>query len=494
MRLILFTACLCLTAGIAAAGTCENKKPADPATASSGSASQQKHESGVAADLRKEEKEFSDASPLGCVILLFTGNPLHIAAGSLAPQNGFAGGVAFGHAWDVGETWSFNWDSDAVASANGSWRAGAYLTAVWEPNVHIQVLRGRQKADAAGPDLGLKRATTFHIYAQSISLKKLTYFGLGPSTSDTARSYYGMQETIIGGNVTRGFWAKVNASVAGELNGRIVNINPAAGQTSPTIGALYTDATAPGLGHQPIFTQFGETFRIRPDIGGGALGFNYSVRLQQYLSRGYSNSFQRFTLDLEHTIPLAKTTRKALRNGELYPSEFNSPDSCGVGHKENERACQSYTHRGQAITKDRDGTIGFRFLLVDSIVPSGNMVPFYYQPTLGGSDINGNSSLASYQDYRFRAPDLMLVRGSFEHSVWGPIGFMLNADAGKVGLHPTDVGTAPWIHSFSAGLTLRAGGIPAVSLSIAWGGHEGMHTIANVSPTLLGGSSRPSLY
>jgi hypothetical protein len=50
------------------------------------------------------------------------------------------------------------------------------------------------------------------------------------------------------------------------------------------------------------------------------------------------------------------------------------------------------------------------------------------------------------------------------------------------------------LHSYSAGLTLRAGGFPMVYLMYAWGGHEGTHTIVNVNTSLLGGADRPSLY
>jgi hypothetical protein len=31
-------------------------------------------------------------------------------------------------------------------------------------------------------------------------------------------------------------------------------------------------------------------------------------------------------------------------------------------------------------------------------------------------------------------------------------------------------------------------------LLFAWGGHEGTHTVANISTSLLGGTSRPSLF
>jgi hypothetical protein len=146
------------------------------------------------------------------------------------------------------------------------------------------------------------------------------------------------------------------------------------------------------------------------------------------------------------------------------------------------------------VTHNREGSIGFRFFLSESFTPQGHEVPFYFQPTLGGTDINGNSSLSSYQDYRFRAPNVVLLREDFEHSIYGPLGFAFIADQGKVALTLGDWGSSSWLHSFSAGLTLRAGGFPQVFLLFSWGGNEGTHTIANVNTSLLGGSARPSLY
>jgi hypothetical protein len=121
-------------------------------------------------------------------------------------------------------------------------------------------------------------------------------------------------------------------------------------------------------------------------------------------------------------------------------------------------------------------------------------VPFYFQPTLGGSDIDNNPALASYADYRFRAPNLLLARGSFEHSIWGPFGLSFMVDEGKVAPTHGHIAFSHLLHSYSAGLTLRAGGFPMVYLMYAWGGHEGTHTIVNVNTSLLGGADRPSLY
>jgi hypothetical protein len=49
------------------------------------------------------------------------------------------------------------------------------------------------------------------------------------------------------------------------------------------------------------------------------------------------------------------------------------------------------------------------------------------------------------------------------------------------------------LHSYTFGLTLRAGGFPAVIASWSTGGTEGHHFAFTISTSLLGGSARPSL-
>lgn len=120
-------------------------------------------------------------------------------------------------------------------------------------------------------------------------------------------------------------------------------------------------------------------------------------------------------------------------------------------------------------------------------------MPFYFQPTIGGQDINSALALESYQDYRFRAPNILLIQGSFEHSIWGPIGLQFMADQGRVAATSGDLGFSHLRHSFAAGLTLRAGAFPMVYLMFAWG-PEDNHNIFNMNTSLLAGSSRPSLY
>ena|SRR5205807_5238083 len=104
-------------------------------------------------------------------------------------------------------------------------------------------------------------------------------------------------------------------------------------------------------------------------------------------------------------------------------------EACGLSQRPGEGPCKG-------IARDLQGSIGLRFFLAASMTPGGDVVPFDFQPTLGGLDINGNPSLPSYQDYRLRALSVMFLRGSFEHSVWSriPLGISLMADGGKVAL------------------------------------------------------------
>src|SRR5262249_28873282 len=204
---------------------------------------------------------FSFHSIVNCGYTLFTDHPLHIAAGSLAPQNGFGVGAAFIYHWTPSNSWRLSWDMDAVGSTNGSWRAGGYLTAIWTRHRQITVSAG-----GTGPthsNLAVTEYPVFHVVAQNISLNTLTYFGLGPNTSDTARSYYGMRETIVGVNAVYPLAGTLNLSVFGEANGRFVDIRPALGRTSRSIEQLFTPLTAPGIARQPGFAQFGEGIRIR---------------------------------------------------------------------------------------------------------------------------------------------------------------------------------------------------------------------------------------
>src|SRR5262249_39161152 len=152
---------------------------------------------------------------------------------------------------------------------------------------------------------------------------------------------------------------------------------------------------------QPAFFQHGEGLRFQTKslFAGDRLRLNYLLLFQQFLAGGSPFSFRRFTADLNHEFPIYSTTKSYSGRPQ------NGPDDCSKATED---------HACPAITRNREGGLAFRFFFSESATSAGNAVPFYFQPTLGGADINGNPTLSSYQDYRFRAPNVMLLRQSFE--------------------------------------------------------------------------------
>jgi hypothetical protein len=443
-------------------------------------------ESGLGADFRHEKDHLKDCTSfktvIGCGETLFTGHPLHIAAGSLAPGNGVGMGLAFVTHWTPNETWRLNWDADGVTTPNGSWRAGAYMTAVYARRRQIVVVPG---GSGTTSNLAVQEYPVFHFYAQGISLEQVGYFGLGPNTKEADRAYFGMQQTVIGTNAVWPVFKKLNVSLVGEANGRFVDIRPSLNQASPSIEQLYSEATAPGLTRQSAFVQFGEGIRMRPQLAAGFVRLNYLAQFQEFISPGASQySFNRLKVDLSHEFPLYRKTRS------LIPLDSNGPNDCSAGV--NIHDCPPITG---GTSRNLEGSVNLRFVMNESFVSSGHAVPFYFQPTLGGSDINGEASLGSYRDYRFRAPNTILLRASFEHSLFKwPVGVTAMIDEGKVANTRGGLDLTHLRRSYSAGLTLRAGGLPLIYLLFSWGGDEGRHTIVNIAPSLLGGAARPSLY
>jgi len=423
---------------------------------------------------------FTIGNIFGVAQTLFTGQPLHIAVGSIAPQNGFAGGLAFVEHKDFSDEWRMTFNTDAVAAGNGSWRAGGYIKAYKLGGGQIVVVNGPGKTQS--PFFHV--APLFNFYAETESLNRIYFYGLGPNTLPTGKAAFGLTQTIAGGSAVVPL-GRGGISLSAELNGRIPQLRPDARETVPTIGSLYTEATAPGLTTQPSFLQPGVGFRMQPTVFAQHLRLNYLAEFQDFTALGNSAySFRRWTADLNHEFPL--DTKVHL----TAASDQNGPDSCTPDPNDK---CPSPTHVSTAI--NHEGSVAIRLLMTGSIADAHSNVPFYFDPTIGGSDLNGNAILPSYPDYRFRAPNLILLRGTVEHSLPKiPLGAYFSVDAAKSALTRSDIDFSNLRQSYTVGLTVHAGGLPVVYLLFSWGGNEGTHSTFSVSNVLLGASARPSLF
>src|SRR6202012_2828178 len=126
----------------------------------------------------------------------------------------------------------------------------------------------------------------------------------------------------------------------------------------------------------------------------------------------------------------------------------NGPDSCAPTP---DVKCPSPTHVSSAL--NHEGSIDFRLLMMGSAAGAGSAVPFYYDPTVGGSDIDGQALLPSYPDYRFRAPNVVLLRETIEHAIPKvPLGAYFSVDEGKAALARSDIDFTNLRTSYSVGL------------------------------------------
>ena len=420
---------------------------------------------------------------------------MHIAVGSLAPQNGVAAGLAFVEHKNYTNESRASWDIDAVATGSGSWRAGGYMKAYRLPSGSVY-----------------RVAPLLNFYSQSISLNRVDYFGLGPNTTDLTHTTFGFSENITGMHAAipiDRFLRPAKLAIVAEFNGRFPSIRQGNNGLLPSIGDLFNDVTAPGLSHQSVYIQPSEGVRIDPGLLKGRVRLNYLLQFQQFVAPGNSAySFRRWNADFGHEIPLYGVLpakwRKSYYANRSTQFQYHGPDDCSATNGERnislKRAASVKPDPARpcpiiSTTEKLEGSISLRAFISESFADRGSVVPFYFSPTIGGSDINGTAMLASYPDYRFRGPDLLLFRGVLEHSIGKlPIGAVFSVDEGKIGLRRDDVSLDHLRHSFGVGFTIRAGGLPVISVVFAWGGQEGSHTTATISPTLLGGSARPSLF
>ena len=100
----------------------------------------------------------------------------------------------------------------------------------------------------------------FNLYAQSISLNKINFYGLGNDSTQAGASVFGMTQTIVGGGVIKPVFecraiSKLNLALLGEANGRFANLRSEYGQSFPSIQTRYNNATAPGLASHTIFNM-----------------------------------------------------------------------------------------------------------------------------------------------------------------------------------------------------------------------------------------------
>lgn len=367
--------------------------------------------------------------------VLFTGDGVHPVAGSIVPGSGFAGGLGLGLNRALqSKPLRFSTNVEARGSTGGFWEVGGTLN----------ILGSSQTDD--------NRHIHGTLFAEHRSLLQLSYFGLGNTSLVANQSVYGLEDTTVGGTISIPLPGAIE--ISGDLEGLWTSPAPFHGSAIPSIEQIFTPANTPSLDTSTNYVVSGVSIDwlhpldecqhcwYRTDVTGGFHLFHEAS--------GAPYSFRRFNVAWTQTV---------------HPFPDSSTDF---------------------------GTVSIVGHLTESAAPAGNSVPFYLDPTIGGTDLNNYDVIRSYRDYRFRAPNALTFQGEYTRPIYDPLGFLFFYDVGKVAQSRGDLDISHMRHSFGLGLTVQIGGATLFKFYYAWAGREGTHTNYTGNTNNFAGENPPS--
>ena len=210
----------------------------------------------------------------------------------------------------------------------------------------------------------------------------LSYYGSGPDSRKTGRTDFRLEDTAF--DLTLGV-RPVRHFTAGASAGYLLNnIGPGTDSRYASTELVYAPAQSPGIDHQVNFLRTGGFVQYdwRDNPGGPRRGGNYFAQFGDYRDR---------------TLGLADFRRLDIE-GQQYFSLLNQRRVIAL------RARSALTFH-------------------DSSQP----IPFYMQPTLGGSE-----DLRGYRPFRFHDDNLFVANAEYRWEVFSGLDMALFADAGKV--------------------------------------------------------------
>lgn len=300
-------------------------------------------------------------------------------------------------------------------------------------------------------------------YAHARGLPLMPFYGIGPDTQRANITDFGERDVWAGASVFVPLKSWLAVGSAAEY--RSTRINGIGDPAVRSINTYYTEATAPGLASQPGFAHYDVFAQPHREWRWTHVNSRVDYSFYQDLDTGHY-SFRRFRADYLQKI---------------YPER------------------QKETTGGGAATRTQpnyDSVLYIAGRFTASGTSGGNVVPFYLQETIGGSDIDNDPTLRGFEDYRFRAPDLLSIQVQYERRllpaaasgdvstvrrIAGALGIMAFYDTGEVANQASDLSFSDLRHSFGFGLTLWSGEKVWFRAYVGLGSGEGSHQFFGVN-------------
>ncbi len=210
----------------------------------------------------------------------------------------------------------------------------------------------------------------------------LDYYGPGPQSSKLSRSTYRLEDTQF--NATAGLQLLPQLGVGGSFGYTLLNAGPGTEDDFISADKVFTPGQTPGIQDQANYTRqslFAQ-YDTRDNPGGPRSGSNYLVEYTFYQDRSLGrHDFDRLDLHLQQ-----------------YVSFFNQ-----------RRVFALRAHTSLAFTD------------------TGQSVPFYLQPIIGGSE-----NLRGYRPFRFYDDNSLILNAEYRWETFSGMDMAIFADAGKV--------------------------------------------------------------
>lgn len=273
------------------------------------------------------------------------------------------------------------------------------------------------------PNLAHKRLRT-EFWASHRDYPQEDFFGVGPDSLRANEVSYAVRSNFLGARAAARLLPIVTAG------GGVEYQNPRLGRGRdshvPSVEALFTPATAPGLGAAIDY--------VRP------MAF----------------------LEVDYREP------KNARRGGWYRVDFSRFDDRTTG-----------SHNFTRTDVDLRQFVGFlagrrviagRLFVSTSDTDPGQSVPFYLMPTLGGND-----TLRGFRQYRFRGPNAILAQGEYRYEIWSGLDGALFYDAGKVANRRADLNFKDLETDYGFGFRFNTDNAIVFRVDAGFGSRDGKH-------------------
>jgi outer membrane translocation and assembly module TamA len=309
-------------------------------------------------------------------------------------------------------------DGGGLAAGPG-YRARFGDTAMFDAHAAWSI-RNYKVADAVLrlPSMAHDRVT-FDVRANWLDAPSVSFFGTGNDSQQVAKTTYAYRSTTVGVS------ARVQATSAVALGGGVDALRL---ETEPAKSTSTTAALDPSYARSFVFAQYDT--RMAP--GYTRHGSFYRADLSDYRQvNAGSSSFQRLDVEAQHFIPVLR----------------------------------------------ENWVIAMRALASTTMTPSGEEVPYFLMPDLGGTH-----TLRGYSAWRFRDRNRMLFTGEYRWTAGPLVDMAIFLDAGKVASRARDLDLGGLKKTYGLGVSVHTPVATVTRLEVARSS-EGTSLVLSFGPS-----------